>query len=128
LFDNEDPLSFRRSIYRFVVRSQPDPYLTTLDCADSSQSTPVRNETLSPLQSLTMLNSDFNLVMAQKFAEPLRRESDSPGEQVRMAMRMGVGRDPTTDESVLMSAYVEQHGLENLARVIFNLSEFVYVD
>ena len=26
----------------FIVRSQPDPFMTTLDCADSSQSTPAR--------------------------------------------------------------------------------------
>ena len=50
-FDHSDPATYRRSIYRFVVRSQPDPYMTTLDCADSSQSTPVRNETQTPLQS-----------------------------------------------------------------------------
>ena len=61
-FDHADPSSYRRSIYRFIVRSQPDPFMTTLDCADSSQSTPARNETQTPLQSLTMLNSDFNLV------------------------------------------------------------------
>ncbi len=71
-FDHLDPNSYRRSIYRFIVRSQPDPYMTTLDCADSSQSTPARNETQTPLQSLTMLNSDFNLVMSRKFADQIR--------------------------------------------------------
>ncbi|MBC7821140.1 MAG: DUF1549 domain-containing protein, partial [Planctomycetaceae bacterium] len=40
-FDPEDVASHRRSVYRFIVRSQPDPYMTTLDCADSSQSTPL---------------------------------------------------------------------------------------
>ncbi|MEZ6144862.1 MAG: DUF1553 domain-containing protein [Planctomycetaceae bacterium] len=38
--DPSDPASHRRSVYRFIVRSQPDPFMTTLDCADSSQSTP----------------------------------------------------------------------------------------
>ena len=32
-FDPEDAASHRRSIYRFIVRSQPDPFMTTLDCA-----------------------------------------------------------------------------------------------
>lgn len=40
-FDPEDQKSHRRSIYRFVVRSQPNPFMTTLDCADSSQSTQI---------------------------------------------------------------------------------------
>ena len=30
-FDPADPQSHRRSIYRFIVRSQPDPFMTTLD-------------------------------------------------------------------------------------------------
>ena len=70
-FDPADPESHRRSIYRFIVRSQPDPYMTTLDCADSSQSTPRRSETLTSLQALSLLNNRFNLVMAERFAERL---------------------------------------------------------
>ena len=33
----DDPASHRRSIYRFIVRSVPDPFMETLDCADPSQ-------------------------------------------------------------------------------------------
>ena len=34
LHDPADPKSHRRSIYRFIVRSQPQPFMTTFDCAD----------------------------------------------------------------------------------------------
>ena len=68
-FDPADPKSHRRTVYRFIVRSQPDPWMTTLDCADSSQSTPRRNETLTSLQALSLLNNRFNLVMAERFSE-----------------------------------------------------------
>src|SRR5690606_35037552 len=44
LHDPHDPASHRRTIYRFVVRSQPQPMLTTLDCADPSMSVPERDE------------------------------------------------------------------------------------
>ena len=78
-FDPADPASHRRSIYRFIVRSQPDPFMTTLDCADSSQSTPRRNETLTSLQALSLLNNRFNLEMAQRMAERLReRRANCP--------------------------------------------------
>ena len=50
--------------------------MTTLDCADSSQSTPKRTETLTSLQALSMLNNRFNLTMAQYFAERLQNEAD----------------------------------------------------
>jgi len=127
-FDPEDPASHRRSIYRFIVRSQPDPYMTTLDCADSSQSTPKRNETLTSLQALSMLNNRFNLAMARHFAERLRGESDMPAVQIERAMRVAIGRPPTPDEQAALTAYAKQHGLENLCRLLFNLSEFIYLD
>lgn len=127
-FDHSDPNSYRRSIYRFIARSQPNPYMTTLDCADSSQSTPTRVETQTPLQSLTMLNSRFNLSMAQAFAERIRENAGSHESQVTLASRLAIGRNPTQRETVLMANYAAKHGLENLGRIVFNLSEFVYVD
>ncbi|MEM7454239.1 MAG: PSD1 and planctomycete cytochrome C domain-containing protein [Planctomycetota bacterium] len=128
-FDHADPASYRRSVYRFIVRSQPDPYMTTLDCADSSQSTPARNETQTPLQSLTMLNSEFNLAMAQHLAVRVRRSADSGKEQeVHKAVEFIHGRTPDEEELELLIPYAEEHGLENLVRILFNTSEFVFVE
>ena len=127
-FDPADESSHRRSIYRFIVRSQPDPWMTALDCADSSQSTPRRNETLTSLQALSMLNNRFNLFMAQKFADHLATVSDSMDEQIKAAMRLVAQRDPTQTELVEVRQYAKLHGMPNLCRVLFNLSEFVYID
>ncbi len=127
-FDPSDEASHRRSIYRFIVRSQPDPWMTTLDCADSSQSTPKRNETLTSLQALSMLNSKFNLLMAERFATQLELESDNLEAQVEKAMLLTTQRKPTELERKQFVAYAQKHGLPNLCRVMFNLSEFVYLD
>ena len=126
-FDPADPKSHRRSIYRFIVRSQPDPWMTTLDCADSSQSTPRRTETLTSLQALSLLNSKFNLVMAKKFAASLKAKGDLE-QQVHDAVRTLLQRQPTADELQNMVQYAKQHEMVNLCRMLFNLSEFVYVD
>ena len=107
LFDPADPSTHRRSIYRFIVRSQPDPWMTTLDCADSSQSTPVRNETLTSLQALSLLNNRFNLVMAEQFAERLRDEATSLDDQVDLAMQLVTQRLPTSDEHDDLVVYAE---------------------
>ncbi|MGA0409777.1 MAG: DUF1553 domain-containing protein, partial [Limisphaerales bacterium] len=48
LHDPLDPKSHRRSVYRFIVRSQQQPFMTTLDCADPSLMVARRNETLTP--------------------------------------------------------------------------------
>ena len=127
-FDPTDPATHRRSIYRFIVRSQPDPWMTTLDCADSSQSTPRRIETLTSLQALSLLNNRFNLVMAQRFAERLKSEaSDLPG-QVDRAMTLVTQRRPGESEREELVDFARSHGLTNLCRFLFNLSEFVYLD
>ncbi len=127
-FDHTDPKSYRRSIYRFIVRSQPDPFMTTLDCADSSQSTPARNETQTPLQSLTMLNSDFSLEMSKRFAERIELESEDRSVRIRKVVQQSLGRYPTELELSMMEDFVQQHGLVNLIRVVFNLTEFVFID
>ncbi|PQO45157.1 DUF1553 domain-containing protein [Blastopirellula marina] len=127
-FDPADPASHRRSIYRFIVRSQPDPWMTTLDCADSSQSTPRRNETLTSLQALSLLNNPFNLLMAERFAQRLQQEQPTLPEQVDRAILLSTGRLPTEEQRIELVAYAQQHGLVNLCRLLFNLSEFVFVD
>lgn len=45
------PELWRRSIYRFVVRSTPQKFLTTLDCPDPANLTPARLTTTTALQS-----------------------------------------------------------------------------
>lgn len=127
-FDPNDPATHRRTIYRFVVRSQPDPYMTTLDCADSSQSTPKRDETLTALQALSLLNNRFQLTMAQHLATRVASEPASPTVRAGRAFTLAVGREPTADEQTQLGAYAEQYGMDNLCRAIFNLSEFIYLD
>ncbi|WP_084427692.1 DUF1553 domain-containing protein [Roseimaritima ulvae] len=127
-FDPADPASHRRSIYRFIARSQPNPWMTVLDCADSSQSTPKRNETLTALQALSLLNSRFNLTMSERFAKRLESEQSTLPKQVRRAVSLLVQRELEADQQQQLVAYAQDHGLPNLCRMLFNLSEFVYVD
>jgi hypothetical protein len=127
-FDHSDPATHRRSIYRFIVRSQPDPWMTTMDCADSSQSTPKRDETLTALQSLSLLNNQFNLVMAEKFQKSLQGRAEMLTEQVAIAFEDAVQRQASQEDLQAMVAYAQQHGMANLCRFLFNLSEFIYID
>lgn len=127
-FDPTDVSTHRRSIYRFIARSQPDPWMATLDCADSSQSTPVRTETLTSLQALSLLNNRFNLVMAEKFSQRLQREASGNNEQVKLAIRLLLQRNASKRELMQLTEYVENYGMRNTCRVLFNLSEFVFLD
>jgi len=75
-----------------------------------------------------MLNNRFNLVMAQRFAERLGNEANDLPEQIDRAMTLVTGRLPTDSERSEWLAYAQVHGLPNLCRMMFNLSEFVFVD
>ena len=126
--DVEDPKSHRRSVYRFIVRSQPQPFLTVLDCADPSMSVASRNETVNALQALAMRNNRLTVAMAKHFATRVSKDASTPPAQIDLAFRLALGRPPSANEAEAMSVYVREHGLTNLCRLIFNLNEFNFVD
>jgi hypothetical protein len=126
--DADDPRAHRRSVYRFLVRSQQEPFMVVLDCADPSMRVDRRNESLSALQALALLNNDFMLTMARHFAAKLERAGGDLAAQVNRGFREALGRPPTGAEQEVLAEYARRHGLANLCRVLFNLNEFVFVD
>lgn len=127
--DHEDAATWRRSVYRFVVRSQTQPWMTALDCADPSMRVDKRNESLSPLQALALLNNGFMLTQAQHFAARVQRERpDDVGRQVERAHTLALGRAPTADAHAELAAFARAHGLPALCRALLNLNEFSFVD
>jgi len=129
LADPLDPKSWRRSVYRFIVRSQTHPFMTSLDCADPSMRVDKRNESVSPGQALSLLNNGVMVTQANVFAERVKQAAgDDAAKQVDAAYRFALGREPTADERPKLVTYVGQHGLANLCRLLFNLNEFVFVD
>ena len=129
LADPNDPATWRRAVYRFLVRSQPQPFMTVLDCADPSMRVEKRNESVSPSQALSLLNNGFMIVQSTHFAERLKTEAgDEAGTQIELAFRLATGRSASTSEKAQLLAFVQQHGLANACRVIFNLNEFTFID
>ncbi|MEW6159712.1 MAG: DUF1553 domain-containing protein [Verrucomicrobiota bacterium] len=127
-FDVDSPGSARRSVYRFIVRSVPDPMMDCMDFADPSLLTPKRNVTLTALQALTLLNDPFFVRQAEHFAARLAASGSDLRGQIELAFRLALCRPPTTEESAALRNYAEQFGMPNLCRVIFNSNEFLFVD
>ncbi|HMV46867.1 MAG TPA: PSD1 and planctomycete cytochrome C domain-containing protein [Blastocatellia bacterium] len=129
LADPEDVRTWRRSIYRFIVRSQTQPWMTALDCADPSMRVDKRNESLSPLQALALLNNGFMISQARHFAERLQQERpDDLAAQIERAHWLAFGRAPSAAEGQKFLAFAKSHGLPNLCRVLLNLNEFSFAD
>lgn len=123
-----DVEEFRRSIYRFRVRTTPHPLLTTFDCPNPANFTPTRSVTTTALQSLAMLNHDFIFQQSKQFAEKLERETENPQRQIENAWLSAFARKPTNQELESSLAIATKHGLDALCRFILNANEFVYID
>ncbi|MCX6598167.1 MAG: DUF1553 domain-containing protein [Acidobacteria bacterium] len=127
-FDPDAPGAHRRSIYRFIVRSVPDPFMERLDCPDPSIQTPKRTTTLTAIQALAMLNNPFMVRMSEHLASRVEAAGSSTTEQVSAAVRLVLNRPPTASELPLYRTYAEQHGLKNLCRLLLNTNEFLFID
>jgi hypothetical protein len=123
-----DPATWRRTVYRFTVRSVPNPLLECLDGADPNLTTPVRTTTITALQALALLNDPFMLRQSECFAALLRRVSADPRRQVEAAYRLAYGRAPTAEERDAVAGYAARHGLANACLLLFNANEFVFID
>jgi hypothetical protein len=128
LHDPEDPRSHRRSIYRFLVRSQTQPFMTTLDCADPSMIVEKRNETVTALQALALLNNKLVLSMSKHMAERANAVAPDDPHRITFAFRLALGRTPSPDELDALVVYAREHGMIQTCRVILNLNEFAFVD
>ncbi len=129
LADPADKATWRRGVYRFIVRSQTQPFMTCLDCADPSMRVEKRNESLSALQALALLNNGFMVVQSREFAERVAREAgEDTAARVTRAFLLALSRRPDAEELAAVAAIAEAHGLPNACRMILNLNEFSFVD
>jgi hypothetical protein len=126
--DWDAPGMTRRSIYRVVWRGIPDPLLEQLDFPDLGLPAPVRGQSVSPLQALTLLNNRFVLHHAEHLAQRALRAGTDVETQVTSAVNSTWQRPPTTFELNALSRLARSHGLPAVARLLLNSAEFLVVD
>jgi hypothetical protein len=127
-FDVDDPANCRRSVYRFVFRTIPDPFMDALDCPDASQLTPVRGESVTALQALATLNDKLIIRQSERLAERISQLDGNVEKQVAYAFRHILNREATAPESETVVAYATKHGLANACRFLWNTNEFMFVE
>jgi hypothetical protein len=124
----DDPKSFRRAIYRFVVRSVPDPFMECMDSPDPSLIVPVRTETITALQALALLNNPFMVRQAEHFAARISAAGESPEARADAAWRLAFARSPSKSEAELLVNHAREHGWASACRLLFNANEFLFID
>jgi len=119
-YDVDHPDNYRRSIYRWIFRTLPDPFMETLDCPDASQLTGARNVSVTPLQAMAVMNNRFVVRQSEHLA--------ARAATAESAWRLIFQRRPTEKELKAVSEYAAKHGLANACRVLLNSNEFMFLD
>jgi hypothetical protein len=127
-FNVDSPVARRRSVYRFLFRTLPDPFMDALDCPAGDQLTPVRNASVTVQQALALWNDAFVANYAERFAGRLEAHSKQLSERVSLACELVFGRPPSSVELNEFTDYAAKHGMANLCRVLFNSNEFMFVN
>src|SRR5262245_8359144 len=126
---DEDPSTWRRSLYVYSKRSIRYPLFETFDQPNLVNSCDRRNRSTIAPQALLLMNNNFVLTEAKYFAERLRREAgDAPPAQVELAYRLALARAPTAFERAKVADFIrnDPNGLAEFCHALFNLNEFVY--
>jgi hypothetical protein len=127
-FDLDSELGGRRSAYRFLFRTLPDPFMDALDCPAGDQLTAVRNASVTVQQALALWNNAFMARQSQHLARRLERESEGLDRQVDRACELLFARMPTATERAQFNTYAGKHGLANLCRLLLNTNEFMFLN
>ena len=128
IIEQDKQEQFRRTIYRFSPRGAKRNLLDTFDCPDSSALAPNRASTTTPLQSLALMNNRFVLRQSAFFAERLAEEAGNDvAAQLRLAHELTLSRPISSDELILATNFITNHGLAAYCRVLFNTNAFLYV-
>ncbi len=145
----EEPATWRRSIYSYWKRGMKFPMFDVHDQPDQNVTTERRNVSTVPTQALTLLNNEFVLLQSRYLAERLISEAGAdPTDQVKLLYRITLGRSPAekelagdlaflskeremklgpgSDSAAVDSAHLS--ALTQLAHVMLNTNEFVYID
>ncbi len=125
----EDPAHFRRTIYSFVSRFEPNPTGTLFDVPEPNVTSEQRTQTTIPQQQLFALNSPFIMAMAKAFAERVGREAVDDEGRVRLAWRLAYGRSPKADEVAAAMEYLaaERQDWERLCHALLMSNEFAFL-
>ncbi|QEL15003.1 PSD1 and planctomycete cytochrome C domain-containing protein [Limnoglobus roseus] len=135
----------RRSVYTRAHRNAPDALLASFDAADGLSSCARRNVTVTPTQSLLLLNGPGPLARAAAFAaRVMPADGKDLPKGVDAAYRLAFGRPPTPTEAAAAREFLRQQvgvasgkavtpdgrkkAWTDFCHALLNANEFLYVD
>lgn len=94
----------RRSIYTFLKRTAPAPFMVNFDAPNREQTCTLRERSNTPLQALQLMNDVQHVEAARAFAQRILTtvpdtHPDASGERLRFAWQAALARLPSPAES-----------------------------
>ena len=144
--DTDPSAPFRRSLYILARRNYPLNFLETFDYPKVQVNCTKRTNSVTPLQSLTLMNDPFLVKHASDLAQwILQGAGDDPDRRVELAYLMTLSRPPAADEIRISQNHLSQQeqnyrlantspeeasetALANLCQTLLATNEFIYLD
>lgn len=90
---------YRRSMYTFIRRSSPPPFMNIFDAPSRDRCTIQREVTNTPLQALVLLNDPQFIEISRVLAQNLLKDTEGDLEtKIKTGFRKITSRQPTADE------------------------------
>jgi hypothetical protein len=119
---------WRRSVYVYRKRGLPFPFFEVFDMPDQNVTCGRRDVTTVPTQALTLLNNEFVLEQSRRFAARLKETAGHDrAAMLDLAYEIALGRLPEEEERRVGIEFLKKNSIEDLAHVLMNLNEFLYL-
>jgi hypothetical protein len=124
----DGPDVWRRSVYVYRKRGLPLPFFEVFDMPDQNITCGRRNVSTVPTQALTLMNNDWVIKQSARFADRVATEAGAdPAARVKSMYQIALGRQPEPAELNKGVAFLRERSLSDLAHVMLNLNEFIYL-
>jgi len=126
--ENFGPADWRRMIYSHRVRMEQDGIFGVFDRPDAGLICARRTQSTTPLQALNLFNSNFVSEQSKLFSKRLISETgEQVDDQIQLAFQYTFGRLPAEEELNAGRKLINEHGLPQFCRVLFNSNEFLFL-
>jgi hypothetical protein len=115
----------RRTVYSRVSRSRLSPLLKNYDFPDPMQTSGGRELTITPLQQLFVMNSEFLHDSAAALAQSVAQEPDAAA-KVRTLFHKTLSRDPSPAETGMALSFLNSGTVEQYAQVLLATNEEIF--
>tara|TARA_Y100000588_G_C14145200_1_gene878045 strand:- start:820 stop:1368 length:549 start_codon:yes stop_codon:yes gene_type:complete len=101
---------YRRSLYTFLKRTAPAPFMASFDAPNREQSCTARGRSNTPMQALQLMNDVQHVEAARNLAQRILKEGGVKDEErIRWAWRTVTSRWPQAEEARIVTDLLKGH-------------------